>query len=187
MGIIAMICGIDEVGRGCVAGDMLVCGCILKKEILGLRDSKKLSEKKRNEFYEIIIKNSDFKFCWYSSELIDEKGLSWCLKDSILQIQKELKANVYIMDGNTNFNIQNVQAIIKADDKIPSVSAASILAKVTRDEYMQKMHELYPHYAYNSNKGYLSKAHLEAIRKFGISPIQRKSFKIKEFEKNLFN
>lgn len=181
-----MICGIDEVGRGCVAGDMLVCGCVLTNEISGLRDSKKLSEKKRNELYEIIISNSKFKLCWYSSQIIDEKGLSWCLKDAIMQIQKALNANSYIMDGNTNFGIKNVKAIIKADDKIPSVSAASILAKVKRDDYMRKMHKLYPNYSYNSNKGYLSKSHLEAIKKFGTSPIQRKSFQIKELQRGLF-
>lgn len=182
-----MICGIDEVGRGCVAGDMLVCGCVLTSEISGLRDSKKLSEKKRNELYEIIILNSKFKLCWYSSQIIDEKGLSWCLKDAIMQIKKALNANSYIMDGNTNFGIKNVKAIIKADDKIPSVSAASILAKVKRDDYMRKMHKLYPNYSYNSNKGYLSKSHLEAIKKFGTSPIQRKSFQIKELQRGLFD
>ena len=175
------LCGIDEAGRGPLAGPMVVAGVILEKEILGLNDSKVLSEKKREKLFDEIKEKSKYHIVFKSAKEIDDFGISFCLKSSILEIMEQLQefSNNFLMDGNTNFGIQNLQKEIKADAKYARVSAASILAKVSRDRFMDEISPLYANYNFHKHKGYGTKAHIEAIREFGRSDIHRFSFKLK--------
>ena len=143
------LCGIDEAGRGPFAGPLVVAGAILKESVKGLNDSKKLTEKKREFLYEIIKEKSEFHIVFKSNEDIDNFGISRCLSDSIKEIMKVLLARQYLMDGNTDFGINNLNYLIKADGLIDEVSAASILAKVSRDRYMCKIANQYPKYQFD--------------------------------------
>ena len=175
------LCGIDEAGRGPLAGPLVVAGVILEKEILGLNDSKVLSEKKREKLFDEIKEKSKYHIVFKSAKEIDDFGISFCLKSSILEIMEKLQefSNNFLMDGNTNFGIQNLQKEIKADAKYAQVSAASILAKVSRDRFMDEISPLYANYNFHKHKGYGTKAHIEAIKEFGRSDIHRFSFKLK--------
>lgn len=176
------LCGIDEAGRGPLAGPLVVAGVILEKEILGLNDSKVLSEKKREKLFDEIKEKSKYHIVFKSAKEIDDFGISFCIKSSILEIMEKLQefSDNFLMDGNTNFGIENLQKEIKADAKYASVSAASILAKVSRDRFMDEISPLYANYNLHKHKGYGTKAHIEAIRKFGRSDIHRFSFKLKD-------
>jgi len=176
------LCGIDEAGRGPFAGPLVVAGAILKKPINQLNDSKKLTEKKRETLFDIIKQKCEFHIVFKTNEEIDEFGISKCLSDSIKEIMKTLQAKQYLMDGNTAFGIGNLNYLIKADGLIDEVSAASILAKVSRDRYMCEIAKEYPEYRFEKHKGYGTKAHIEAIKTYGFSPLHRKSFKIKQLE-----
>ncbi|MEA3383736.1 MAG: ribonuclease HII [Campylobacterota bacterium] len=176
------LCGIDEAGRGPFAGPLVVAGVILKKEIKELNDSKKLTEKKREKLFDIIKENSLFHIVFTDNHTIDHLGLSLCLKNSIEEIMLTLKTTNYLMDGNTTFGIENLNCLIKADATIKEVSAASILAKVSRDRYMCDISSQYPQYSFEKHKGYGTKAHTQAIREYGLSDIHRKSFRIKALE-----
>ena len=175
------LCGIDEAGRGPIAGPLVVAGVVLCEEITGLNDSKVLSEKKREELFEKIIKKSKYHIVFTDAKTIDEKGLSYCLKSSIEEIMKTLEndCDEFLMDGNTAFGISNLNFKIKADATIEQVSAASILAKVSRDRYMLDISKYFPNYDFDKHKGYGTKAHVEAIKKFGRSSEHRYSFKLK--------
>ena len=175
------LCGIDEAGRGPLAGPLVVAGVILEKEILGLNDSKVLSEKKREKLFDEIKEKSKYHIVFKSAKEIDDFGISFCLKSSILEIMEKLQefSDNFLMDGNTNFGIENLQKEIKADAKYKEVSAASILAKVSRDRFMDEISPLYANYNFHKHKGYGTKAHIEAIREFGRSDIHRFSFKLK--------
>ena len=174
-----MLCGIDEAGRGCIAGPLVVAGCVLLENISGLNDSKKLTEKKREELFTCISTSASFKIVSFEHDEVDNRGLSACLKDAISQIKEHFKECDILMDGNSTFGVQGIDTMVKADAKIPEVSAASILAKVTRDRYMYEMDKLYPKYGFASHKGYGSALHVNKIKELGPSPIQRMSFKIK--------
>ncbi len=180
------LCGIDEAGRGCLAGDLVVAGCVLTEDIQGLNDSKKLSEKRREELYEVLFDHSLHKIISFSSADVDEKGLSWCLKTALMQIREHFRNYDILYDGNTNFGVQSIKTLVKADASVAEVAAASILAKVTRDKAIKEYAKAYPNYGFESNKGYGSKTHIEAIKKHGLSPIHRKSYKIKSLQKSLF-
>ncbi len=174
-----MLCGIDEAGRGCLAGPLVVAGVILKNPVDGLDDSKKLTEKRRELLFDQIIDNAEYEIVFTDNKMLDEIGLSRAIANSIEQIIQKLNPRHTIMDGNTNFGILGVQAIIKADTKVPEVSAASILAKVSRDRYMVKMDSQYPEYGFKKHKGYGTKFHREVMQKFGRSDLHRYSFKVK--------
>jgi ribonuclease HII len=176
-----MLCGIDEAGRGPIAGPLVVAGAILLEEITGLNDSKVLSEKKREKLFEEIIIKSKYHIVFSSAKQIDEKGLSFCLKNSIMEIMEILKndCNSFLMDGNTTFKIADLKCLIKADATVQEVSAASILAKVSRDNYMYEISGKYPNYDFEKHKGYGTKAHIEKIKEFGKSDEHRISFKLK--------
>ncbi|MFW3353107.1 ribonuclease HII [Aliarcobacter butzleri] len=180
------LCGIDEAGRGPLAGPLVVAGVILLEDIVGLNDSKVLSEKKREKLFDEIKEKSKYHIVFSDAKLIDEKGISFCLKSSILEIIENLKefSNSFLMDGNTNFGIQILQKEIKADAKYAQVSAASILAKVSRDRFMDEISPLYPKYDFHKHKGYGTKAHIEAIEEFGRSDIHRHTFKLKALGEN---
>jgi len=176
------LCGIDEAGRGPFAGPLVVAGVVLKRDIEELDDSKKLSEKKREKLFDIIKQNSTNHIVFSSAKKIDEVGLSICLQDSIKEIMQNIEAKEYLMDGNTAFGIVNLNYLIKADAKIKEVSAASILAKVSRDRHMCQIASNYPEYLFEKHKGYGTKAHIKAIIEHGYSDIHRRSFKIKQLE-----
>jgi ribonuclease HII len=175
------LCGIDEAGRGPFAGPMVVAGCELLENIDELNDSKKLSEKKRELLFEEIIKKSKYHIVFSSARQIDELGISACLKNSIQEIIQNIKSDEYLMDGNTSFGF-DIKHLIKADAKITNVSAASILAKVSRDRYMINLNEKYPQYQFDKHKGYGTKLHTQILKDFGLSDEHRKSFRIKALE-----
>jgi ribonuclease HII len=180
------LCGIDEAGRGPLAGPLTIAGVILHQPIVGLNDSKKLTEKKREELFKIICQNSDYHISRFSAEQIDNMGLSKCLASGLRDIMNALGEADYWYDGNSTFGVCGLQTMVKADTTIPEVSAASILAKVTRDREMVELALQYPQYGFEGHKGYGSAAHIEAIRQYGQCHIHRKSFKLKVFQPPLF-
>ena len=181
-----MLCGIDEAGRGPLAGDLVVAGCILHSEIKALNDSKKLTEKKRKILFDEIVKNSTYHIVVYPAKKVDADGISVCMQEALKEILKQLDAQTYLFDGNSTFGVSGLETMIKADAKVPQVSAASILAKVTHDENILKDAKKYPEYEFEKHKGYGTKRHIELIKKYGYCPIHRKSYKIKALEPTLF-
>jgi len=182
-----VICGIDEAGRGPIAGPLVMAGVVLKENIDGLRDSKKLTHKKREELFDIIKQKSIYKIVEISNDIIDEKGLSFAIKSSLEIIVNSIQADKYIFDGNSKFGVEILETMIKGDDKVSEISAASILAKVTRDRFMIDMAKKYPNYDFAKHKGYITKQHIEEIKKFGYSNIHRKSYKLKALnQRSLF-
>ncbi|WP_457747622.1 ribonuclease HII [Sulfurimonas sp.] len=181
------LCGIDEAGRGPIAGDLVMAGCILNDEIKGLNDSKKLTEKKREYlFKKIIDSNAIYHIVSFSACEIDEKGISACLKAGLEEIMTNIHAKEYLFDGNTTFGVKNLQTMVKADGKVAEVSAASILAKVTHDRDILHEAKKYPKWQFEKHKGYGTKLHIEMIKKYGYSPIHRRSYKLKALEPTLF-
>ena len=180
------LCGIDEAGRGPIAGDLVMAGCILHLHVEGLNDSKKLTEKKREALYELIVKASTYNVVSISPQEIDEKGISACLKRGLIEIIENLKCEEYLFDGNTNFGVTGLPTMIKADGKVAEVSAASILAKVTHDRDILKEALLYPEYQFEKHKGYGTKLHVEKIKEFGYCKIHRRTYKLKALEATLF-
>lgn len=184
---VGKLCGIDEAGRGPIAGDLVVAGCILTSCVDGLQDSKKLSEKKRESLYESITQNSLYHIVKFSAKEIDDNGLSFCIRSALLEIMNTLKCGEYLFDGNSNFGISGLPTMIKADGKVPEVSAASILAKVTHDRNIIKDAQKYPEYQFEKHKGYGTALHIELIKKYGYCAIHRRSYKLKALEKTLFD
>jgi len=183
----AILCGIDEAGRGPLAGDLVMAGCILSEAIEGLNDSKKLTAKRREILYEQIrASNASYHIVKFSAAQIDELGISHCLREGLKEILENLEADEYLFDGNSTFGVKNLQTMIKADGKVAEVSAASILAKVTHDRDILKLAKEYPEYQFEKHKGYGTKLHIEMIKKYGYSPIHRRSYKIKALQATLF-
>lgn len=177
-----LIAGIDEVGRGPLAGPVVTAAVILKESAMieGINDSKKLSSAKREELYDIIINEAvAYSFGVVSPEEIDEINI---LQATYKAMQKAIKGlnikpDFILVDAVTIPDIDiNQQGIIKGDAKSISIGAASIIAKVYRDRMMTEYAKLYPEYGFEENKGYGSKYHTDAIKKYGICPIHRKSF-----------
>lgn len=181
------LCGIDEAGRGPLAGDLVMAGCILHTHIEGLNDSKKLTEKKREMLFEQIIQNANYHIVKFSAHEIDRDGISLCLKRGLLEIKETLECKNYLFDGNSSYGVTGIETMIKADGKIAEVSAASILAKVTHDRDILLLAKEYPQYELHKHKGYGTARHVELIKEFGYSDIHRKSYKIKALEKTLFD
>jgi len=173
------LCGIDEAGRGPLAGELVVAGVVLLDDIDGLMDSKKLSAKKREELYSKIVQNSKYHIAVYSASDIDSLGISKCLANALEDIKANLPKCEYLFDGNSTFGVSDITTMVKADSKVAQVSAASILAKVTRDRMLIEYDKTYPQYGFAKHKGYATKAHYEALWEYGRSPIHRKSFFIK--------
>lgn len=182
------LCGIDEAGRGPIAGDLVVAGCIFKPEtkIEGLNDSKKISEKRRYELFKEIEPTTLNHIVVISPEEIDEEGISKCMTRALEEIKRTLDADSYLFDGNTTFGVKDLQTMVKADGKIAEVSAASILAKVTHDLNIIRDAKKYPEYEFEKHKGYGTKLHVEMIQKYGYCPIHRRSFKLKALQGTLF-
>ena len=181
------ICGIDEVGRGPFAGPVVASAVILPKnvDILFLNDSKKLSEKKRQEVYEEINKNAlAIGIGLVSPEVIDEINILQATYLAMKQAIENLniKPDILLNDAVTIPGVDIKQIpIVKGDTKSISIAAASIIAKVTRDQIMLEYDEKYPEYGFASNKGYGTKVHIEALKTHGSLPIHRRSF-IRKYE-----
>ena len=180
------ICGIDEVGRGPLAGPVCAGAVILPKdaEILYVNDSKKLSGKKREELYKEITEQAiAYKTVFMNHEVIDEINILQATYKAMRQAVNELnpQPDLLLIDAVHIPELEVKQvSIIKGDAKSFSIAAASIVAKVERDHLMEKYDELYPEYGFAGNKGYGSKEHIEAIKKYGPCPIHRRTF-IKNF------
>ena len=179
---ISLICGVDEAGRGPLAGPVCAAAVILPRniEIAGLNDSKKLSEKNREKLYdEICEKAVNFGIALASVEEIEQLNI---LNAAMLAMnraiaQLEPQPELALIDGNRNSAIEiNSRCVIKGDAKCADIAAASILAKVTRDRYMLEMAEKYPEYHFERHKGYGTKLHYEALREYGPCEIHRPSF-----------
>ena len=179
---VSLICGVDEAGRGPLAGPVCAAAVILPRniEIVGLNDSKKLSEKSREKLYdEICEKAMSFGIAFASVEEIEESNI---LNAAMLAMnraiaQLEPQPELALIDGNRSSAIEiNSRCVIKGDAKCADIAAASILAKVTRDRYMLDMAEKYPEYHFERHKGYGTKLHYEALREYGPCEIHRPSF-----------
>ena len=176
------ICGIDEVGRGPLAGPVVAGAVILPKDcdILYINDSKKLSEKKREELYDIIMEQAVACAVGYASpERIDEINILQATYEAMREAIAKLspQPDILLNDAVTipGVDIRQIP-IIKGDAKSISIGAASIIAKVTRDRLMVQYDSVFPEYGFAGNKGYGSAAHIEALKKYGPTPIHRRSF-----------
>ncbi len=176
------VCGVDEAGRGPLAGPVCAAAVILESgtEIEGLNDSKKLTEKKREQLFDIIKEKAvAYSVAFASVEEIEELNI---LGATFLAMKRAveglpIKADFAIIDGNRLPNLEiDAEPVIKGDAKSMSIAAASVLAKVTRDRLLLEYDKQYPEYSFAAHKGYGTKAHYEAIAKHGITPIHRKSF-----------
>ena len=188
------ILGIDEVGRGPWAGPLVVGACVLgDAKIDGLTDSKKLTAKKREKLDILIREQASFGLGWVSAEELDEIGLIAALRKATRDAVKQIEVPYHeiIIDGTINFLSDTklssyVQTIPKADFLVPEVSAASIIAKVARDNYMIKLAERFPNYGFEKHVGYGTAAHREALEKYGPCEEHRHSFKpIAELSSNI--
>lgn len=198
------IAGIDEAGRGALAGPIFVGVVIINQNLnfpsnfrhllKTVKDSKKLSIKKREEVYKLLIKeeNINWAVSKVSEKVIDKinikKATEIAIKKALGKIKKEkLKIDYLILDGNIKLNLQIPQkSIIKADEKVFSCAAASIIAKVSRDRFMKRIHKKYPSYNFANHKGYGTEFHLKMLKKYGPCQIHRQSFKpIKDFNSKI--
>lgn len=181
-----IICGVDEAGRGPLAGPVTAAAVILPEEyeIPGLNDSKQLTDKKRRELFPVIQQEAlAWGIAFVDEKVIDEVNILnatfMAMKDAISQLQ--VKPDLALIDGNrvSDFGVEAIP-VVKGDAKVASIAAASILAKVARDEFMEKMDEEYPEYGFAVHKGYGTKRHYAAITEHGMSPIHRRTF-LKKF------
>ncbi|HAJ73995.1 MAG TPA: ribonuclease HII [Lachnospiraceae bacterium] len=176
------ICGIDEVGRGPFAGPVLAAAVILPKDarIMYINDSKKLSEKRREELYDVIMEQAvAVGTGMVSPERIDEINILQATYEAMRDALSELnvKPNVILVDAVHIPEVEIPQiSIVKGDAKSQSIAAASIIAKVTRDRMMKEYALLMPEYHFEKNKGYGTREHIDALKEFGPSPIHRRSF-----------
>ena len=183
------IIGVDEVGRGAWAGPLVVGAVLLNEGISKIADSKTLSAKIREQLNEDIIKKADFVgLGWATALEVDDLGLTKATTLACKRALKNSPKNTTItIDGSFNYLPENklVKTVVNADAKVRSVSAASIVAKVARDKYMKEQAVLYKNYGFESNVGYGTTKHCEAIKKYGLTPIHRWSYKpIKDFMDN---
>lgn len=178
------IMGVDEVGVGCLAGPTYICAFKAPQEwfLKGLRDSKKLSDKKKDNFYSILKEDQSiygFSIQQGSVYDIDTFGIQGAIHNCYFNAIMELGVTdtLIVIDGNRfKEDRYEYEALVGGDDLIPHISAASVLAKVTRDRFMIAQHDLHPEYLWKNNKGYGSAAHLEALKKYGPAPQHRRSF-----------
>ena len=177
------ICGIDEAGRGPLAGPVVVAGVIMPKDsmIEGVNDSKKVSEKKREKLYDVILEEAlSYSVAIIGQDVIDEINILNATKQGVTKVVEELdvKPNLILVDALTHINTKGIpyDSIIKGDAKCYNIAAASIIAKVTRDRIMWEWDEIYPQYGFINHKGYGTAKHIEAIKQYGLCPIHRRSF-----------
>lgn len=177
------ICGIDEAGRGPLAGPVVVAGVIMPQDsiIEGVNDSKKVTEKRREKLYELILDEAiSYSVAIIGQDVIDEINILNATKQGVTQVVDELdiKPDLILVDALEHINTRGIpyEPIIKGDAKCYNIAAASIIAKVTRDRIMREWDEIYPQYGFISHKGYGTAKHITAIKQYGLCPIHRKSF-----------
>ena len=182
-----LICGIDEAGRGPLAGPVVVAGVIMPKDsmIEGVNDSKKVSEKKREKLYDLILEEAiSYSVAVIGQDVVDEINILNATKQGVTNVVEELdvKPDLILVDALTHINTKAIpyDSIIKGDAKCYNIAAASIIAKVTRDRIMRQWDEIYPQYGFINHKGYGTAKHIQAIKEYGPCPIHRRSF-IKKF------
>ena len=178
---ISLIAGVDEVGRGALCGPVVACACILPKnyQLEGLNDSKKVSEKKREKLYDILINDAiSYGIGIVPPKRIDEINILEASKEAMRLAIKEMhqKPEHVLIDAVKLDLEMPSTSIIKGDAKSASIAAASIIAKVTRDKMMVELDKEYPEYGYAKHKGYPTKAHIEAVKKFGVKDFYRFTF-----------
>lgn len=175
-----MLVGIDEVGRGCLAGPVVAASVILKKPLTGLMDSKKLSKIKRENLSIEIMNNSIYAFGLASNYEIDEINI---LQASLLAMKRSVenlnvKPKKILVDGAYTFPCSiDIQSIVGGDNLVPSISAASIIAKVYRDKLMTDYSKEFPNFGFQKHKGYPTTLHREMLRKYGSTRIHRRTFR----------
>ncbi|MDE6665333.1 MAG: ribonuclease HII [Ruminococcus sp.] len=177
-----VICGVDEAGRGPLAGDVYAAAVILNDDLLidYLNDSKKISEKRREKLYDEIIEKAD-AYC-IATASVDEIDNLNILKATMLAMKRAVeglgvKPDLALIDGNRLPELDcESRFVIKGDATSASISAASVLAKVARDRYMKELSEKYPEYCFEKHKGYGTKLHYEMLEKYGISDVHRRTF-----------
>lgn len=177
------ICGIDEAGRGPLAGPVVVAGVIMPEDsmIEGVNDSKKVSEKKRELLYDKILEEAiSYSVAIIGQDVIDEINILNATKQGVTNVVKglDIRPELIIIDALQHINTDGVpyEAIIKGDAKCYSIAAASIIAKVTRDRIMREWDDVYPQYGFIAHKGYGTAKHIQAIKEYGLCPIHRRSF-----------
>lgn len=179
---VKIIAGVDEVGRGPLIGPVVACCCVLKEgfNLDGLTDSKKLSEKKRNEFYDYLVNNTIYGLGIIGPDIIDEVNIYEATKlamiEAINNVKKQIKIEHVLIDAMPLDIDIPTTSIIKGDLKSITISAASVIAKVTRDNMMIELDKKYPMYGYKQHKGYPTKKHIEAINKYGLIEGYRKTY-----------
>lgn len=184
-----IICGVDEAGRGPLAGPVCAAAVVLPKGhiIEGVNDSKKLSEKKREQLFDKVIEEAlDYSIAYSTAQEIDEINI---LQATFLAMKRavdglKIKPDFAMIDGNRKPPLDmDTETIVKGDARSASIAAASILAKVSRDRYMLEMAEKYPHYQFEKHKGYGTKLHYEMLDEYGPCEIHRQSFLKSWYEK----
>lgn len=177
------ICGIDEAGRGPLAGPVVIAGVIMPQNsmIEGVNDSKKVSEKKREKLYDIIIEEAiSYSVAIIGQDVIDEINILNATKQGVTKVVDglDIKPDLIVVDALNHIDTKGIpyDSIIKGDAKCYNIAAASILAKVTRDRIMREWDEIYPQYGFISHKGYGTAKHIVAIKEYGLCPIHRRSF-----------
>lgn len=180
---IKYVCGIDEAGRGPLAGPVVVASVILPENsmIEGINDSKKVSESKREKLYDVILQEAiSYGIGIIYQDEIDDINILQATKKGLHEavMKMEIKPNVILVDALTGIDTLGIpyKSIIKGDAKSYSIGAASIIAKVTRDRIMREWDKIYPEYGFAGHKGYGTVKHIEAIKKYGLTPIHRKTF-----------
>lgn len=177
------ICGIDEAGRGPLAGPVVVAGVIMPQDsmIEGINDSKRVTEKRREKLYDVIKEEAiSYSIAVIDHHVIDDINILNATKQGVTEVVDglDVKPDLIIVDALTHINTRGIpyEPIIKGDAKCYNIAAASILAKVTRDRIMRQWDEIYPQYGFSSHKGYGTAKHIAAIKEYGLCPIHRLTF-----------
>ena len=180
-----VVCGLDECGRGSLAGPLVACGVIFHQsfeKILSLlsaplRDSKKMTKIQRDR---VFSQRGELPIT-YAVEIIrvediNAHGIDWANRECFIRLSQKISADRYLVDGNIKFTSSNFMSVVHGDNIYPEIMLASILGKVTRDNIMNLLHQDFPCYSWNTNAGYGSKSHLEGLKEFGLSPHHRTVF-----------
>lgn len=184
-----ILCGLDEAGRGPLAGPIVGCGVILHSSFtqletlcgIKIRDGKLLSPIQRKKVFRILKPPyATVVPAWISVAGINRYGIGWANKEIFRRLIRKIQANRFVIDGNLHISVRNsakyIQSIVDADATIPEVILAGICAKVIRDAMMDRYHKQFPPYHWDTNAGYGTKAHIEAIRRYGVTPLHRTVF-----------
>ena len=177
------ICGIDEAGRGPLAGPVVIAGVIMPQDsmIEGVNDSKKVTEKRREKLYDLILDEAiSYSVAIIGQDVIDEMNILSATKQGVTEVIDglDVKPDLILVDALEHINTRGIpyEPIIKGDAKCYNIAAASIIAKVTRDRIMREWDEIYPQYGFINHKGYGTAKHITAIKEYGLCPIHRRSF-----------